>query len=96
VNPALDTSSRANDSYVLGDDIDLALPGVDEDGARPMADSACLLDSLPHAWKSDKLHQATPFYRVTLCNRGSCVPSRQNTVLLGLIHYKRSRRSYRR
>ena len=96
VNPTLDTSSRANDSYVLGEDIDLALPGVDGDGERAQADSACLVDSLPHAWKSDMLHQATPFYRVTLCDRGSCVPSRQNTVLLGLIHYKRSRRSYRR
>lgn len=93
VDPSLGTKHRAPDSYVLGNDIDLTLPGND---FSAMADSTCLFDSLPQDWNKESLHQATPFHRMTLCPRGTCTPSRDNTVLLGLVHYKVSRRSYRR
>lgn len=93
VNPTLDTSERSRDSYVLAEEIDLSMRVND---TLMMADSECLIDSLPHTWNAQALHQATPFYRVTFCARGTCVPSRENTVLLGLIHYKKERKSYRR
>lgn len=35
-----------------------------------------------------KFHHATPLLRVTLCNRGECVPNAHNTVLFGMIHMK--------
>ncbi|KAH8684090.1 hypothetical protein BGZ61DRAFT_455621 [Ilyonectria robusta] len=93
VDSTLDTSERSPDSYVLAKEIDLSV----QDSSKPsVADSACLIDSLPHSWKPNALHQATPFYRVTFCPRGTCLPSQRNTVLLGLIHYKMGRRSYRR
>ncbi|KAH6692226.1 hypothetical protein F5X68DRAFT_57009 [Plectosphaerella plurivora] len=96
VNPALSTKSRASDSYALGDDLDLSLPRASPNDAPASATSECLYSSLPKDWKKGSFHQATAFYRMTLCPRGTCTPSRDNTVLLGLVHYKLSRRTYRR
>jgi hypothetical protein len=96
VNPALSTTDRASDSYVLGDDLDLTLPHPSPGATPALATSDCLYNSLPKNWRKDGFHQATAFYRMTLCNRGTCTPSRDNTVLLGLVHYKMSRRTYRR
>lgn len=93
VNTGLDTSARWPDSYVLAAEIDLSMS---VNGSFSTADSNCLTNSLPDEWDPEKLHQATPFYRVTMCPRGTCVPTRQNTVLLGLVHYKKARKSYRR
>ncbi|KAF5017325.1 hypothetical protein F66182_10754 [Fusarium sp. NRRL 66182] len=31
------------------------------------------------------VHQSTPMLSLTLCNRGTCEPSEQNTVMLGLV-----------
>ena len=94
VNPSLDASQRSLDSYVLAEEIDLSIPGND---TSSFASSDCLMKSLPQSWDMHKnLHQATPFHRVTMCPRGTCVPSMQNTVLLGLIHYKIASANYRR
>lgn len=93
VDSTLDTSERSSDSYVLAKEIDLSMR---YNGTRSVADSACLINSLPHTWKPKALHQATPFYRVTFCPRGACLPSQRNTVLLGLIHYKMTPKNYRR
>ncbi|KAM5372454.1 hypothetical protein ACJZ2D_007492 [Fusarium nematophilum] len=93
VDPSIDASRRSPGSYVLARPVDLAKRVND---TVLVADAQCLKDSLPRAWRSNAIHQATPFYRVTFCRRGKCIPDRQNTVLLGLIHYKKSRRSYRR
>lgn len=93
VDTSLDTSARWPDSYVLATEIDLSMR---INGTLSTADSDCLTDSLPHEWNPEMLHQATPFYRVTMCPRGTCVPTRQNTVLLGLVHYKKASKSYRR
>ncbi len=93
VNSALDTSERSPDSYILANEIDLSMR-VNNTLLR--ADEGCLKRSLPHTWQPERLHQATPFYRVTFCARGTCVPSTRNTVLLGLIHYKADNRKYRR
>ncbi|KAH7126528.1 hypothetical protein B0J13DRAFT_646643 [Dactylonectria estremocensis] len=93
VDTSLDTNQRSPSSYVLAKEIDLSLHVND---TVSMADSSCLMQSLPHSWDPRTLHQATPLYRVTFCPRDTCVPSRENTVLLGLIHRKMGRRSYRR
>ncbi|KAF7563918.1 hypothetical protein G7046_g181 [Stylonectria norvegica] len=93
VDPTLDTSERSPDSYVLSKEIDLS---IRVNGTLTLANEDCLVKSLPKSWNPQILHQATPFYRVTFCHRGTCVPSRENTVLLGLIHYKKERKSYRR
>lgn len=93
VDTSLDTSDRWPDSYVLATEIDLS---IRINGTTSTADSECLIDSLPHEWDPKMFHQATPFYRVTMCPRGACDPTMQNTVLLGLIHYKKARKSYRR
>lgn len=94
VNEALLAQGRSTDSYVLAESLDLTT--TNENGAMFEANSKCIFDSLPSGWNSTRVHLATPFYRVTLCPRGNCTPSRENTVLLGLIHYKQERRSYRR
>lgn len=36
------------------------------------------------------VHQGTPMLSITLCNRGECEPSIQNTVLMGLVQKRRS------
>lgn len=94
VDEAQLTGGRSKDSYVLSEPIDLAV--TDKANATFEATSACIFDSVPSDWNLTRLHLATPFYRVTFCPRETCEPSRQNTVLLGLIHYKQTRRSYRR
>lgn len=33
-------------------------------------------------------HHATPLLKVTLCRRGECLPSKENTVLFGIVHVK--------
>lgn len=88
IDPTLDTSERADDSYVLGQDLDL--------GAVSEAASACIKSALPNNWAKERFHQATPFHRVTMCPRGTCEPNESNTVLLGLIHYKMDWVKYRR
>jgi hypothetical protein len=93
VDTSLDTSERWPEAYVLATEIDLSMR---INGSTSTADSKCLIDSLPQEWDPKMFHQATPFYRVTMCPRGTCDPTRQNTVLLGLIHYKKARKSYRR
>lgn len=93
VDTKLDTSERSPDSYVLAKEVDLSLSN---DNTSDVASSQCLVDSLPSNWELKNLHQATPFYRVTMCARGTCTPSTKNTVLLGLIHYKIGWFSYRR
>jgi len=88
------TAGRSKDSYVLAEPIDLTT--TDKDNTTIQAASQCILNSMPQWWNSERLHLATPFHRVTFCERGTCEPTRRNTVLLGLIHFKRSPRSYRR
>lgn len=49
----------------------------------------CLLALHPH-WDGTKggyMHQGAGLYRLTLCERG-CVPTVENTVLMGLGHLK--------
>lgn len=42
---------------------------------------------LAHGGMSEsKYHQATPYYRLTLCERGTCTPSVHNTVMISLVH----------
>jgi hypothetical protein len=36
------------------------------------------------------LHQATPLYRLTLCERGKCEPDVHNTVYIAVNHAKKS------
>lgn len=93
VDTGLDTRERSADSYVLSREIDLS---IRTNGSKASASSNCLLQSLPQHWVPHRLHQATPFYRVTMCNRHTCVPSRHNTVLLGILHYKKAAKEYRR
>lgn len=33
------------------------------------------------------VHGATPFSRLTLCNRGTCEPNESNTVFVAINHY---------
>lgn len=93
VDPSLDTSERSQDRYVLSNEISLA---VVSEKTTYSASSDCIAKSLPAHWKKERFHQATPFYRVTMCPRGTCVPDETNTVLLGLIHYKMDWHHYRR
>jgi hypothetical protein len=46
--------------------------------------SSCVHDNHP-AWGGDTFHQATPLYRLTLCDRG-CVADKHNTVFVALNH----------
>lgn len=34
------------------------------------------------------VHQATPMLSLTLCNRGTCKPTTENTVMLGMVHHR--------
>lgn len=83
------TSQRTSHAYALGEEINLR----NEAGE---ADSGCIIRSLPSDWDVRKLHLATPFHRVTMCNRGTCAPTEENTVLMGLIHFKVAKKQYRR
>lgn len=61
--------------------------------------SACLVKHHPHVF--DKIHGATPLYRLTLCNRGTCTPDITNTVFVSLNHFlmeedKDGKRAYTR
>ena len=42
------------------------------------------------------IHQATPYYRVTMCDRGRCIPDSTNTLLFGIGHLKINWKQYRR
>lgn len=88
------TGGRSSSSYVLAESLSLTV--TNKANATYEASSACIFNSLPLDWDPDMMHLATPFHRVTFCRRDACEPSRQNTVLLGLIHYKKSPRSYMR
>lgn len=48
----------------------------------------CLKAAYPHI-DEKRHHGATPLYRLTLCNRGDCQPSSNNTYLLSLTHILR-------
>lgn len=93
VDESLDTSSRTDGPYVMGREVDLT---IHSQSGTTRADSSCIIRNIPETWDPDHLHQATPFHRVTFCNRGTCVPTERNTVLLGLIHYKVASKIYRR
>lgn len=95
VNEKLETKDRAPDSYVLSEPISLDLP-KGKKGEKQEANYECLFSSSPKGWNRNEFQHATPLHRVTLCDRGSCTPSQNNTVLLSLVHYKRDRRNYRR
>ncbi|WWC73890.1 uncharacterized protein I206_107862 [Kwoniella pini CBS 10737] len=45
--------------------------------------------------KSFKIHQATPLYRLTLCERG-CIVTKQNTINIALSHTQSPSRQYGR
>lgn len=93
VDTALDTSERSADLYVLSREMDLSMHVAK---SPPRATSDCILQYSPQDWDPRRFHQATPFHRVTMCSRHNCVPTRENTVLLGLIHYKKAAKQYRR
>lgn len=58
----------------------------DLEAVNSKAETTCIEDIM-----GTDLHQATPILRVTLCNRGECLPSIHNTVLFGLIHKRNER-----
>ena len=37
-----------------------------------------------------KIHHASPFISVTLCRHGECEPGADNTVMIGIIHFKKA------
>nr|XP_031862412.1 uncharacterized protein CI109_001909 [Kwoniella shandongensis]KAA5529484.1 hypothetical protein CI109_001909 [Kwoniella shandongensis] len=56
--------------------------------------SNCIGDA-HSAWEAKRIHQASPLYRLTLCNRGKgCEAGTENTVLFGLAHTKRGPSHY--
>ncbi|BFZ56553.1 hypothetical protein PYCC9005_003600 [Savitreella phatthalungensis] len=67
-----------------------------DDGSvsRPIArrakdDFACMEKHMPEvAPELESIHQSTNALKVTLCKRGECVPSSDNTVLLSIFQYK--------
>ncbi|KAJ3534852.1 hypothetical protein NM208_g7379 [Fusarium decemcellulare] len=69
VDSTIATKHASPGSYVLAKSINLSIP---VNGTLSVADSQCLEHSLPRTWHAGFLHQATPFYRVTLCLRGRC------------------------
>jgi len=90
IDPSISTLNRTDSPYVIGNEIDL----VDAISGE-IADSSCLAQALPRFDKT-KMHQATPFHRVTMCPRGTCEPTDENTVLMGIVHYKKDWARYSR
>lgn len=59
------------------------------------AANTCFQASFPN-FQPHSIHQATPYYRVTLCVRGTCKPDATNTVLFAIGHLKITAHQYRR
>ena len=58
--------------------------------SRDPAKSLCIGENHPHN-HAGAFHGATPFYRMTLCPRGTCAPTDQNTVFIAASHIKKPR-----
>ncbi|WVF67412.1 hypothetical protein IAT40_002168 [Kwoniella sp. CBS 6097] len=57
--------------------------------------SSCVAKHHPKYAKNHKIHQASPLYRLTLCDRG-CLATDQNTVNIALSHTQTPTRKYGR
>ncbi|OCF44576.1 hypothetical protein I317_01649 [Kwoniella heveanensis CBS 569] len=57
--------------------------------------SSCIAKHYPKYATNHKIHQASPLYRLTLCNRG-CLATDQNTVNIALSHTQTPTRRYGR
>ena len=69
----------------------VALDGEDMSAMSVAADAdRCLERLLGHSAEGWKLHHATGFIAVTLCRRGECVPTAENSRLFGVFHLKRA------
>lgn len=64
--------------------------------ADQSAKVAQCLTSTILGFASHSFHQATPYHRVTMCPRGTCVPDSSNTVLFSIGHLKINWKTYRR
>lgn len=92
IDSSLDVSHKT-ETYpiLLATHLDLPSPN---DTLQQTSDE-CFPAALPQ-FKPEAFHQATPYYRVTMCPKGSCVPSLENTVLLAIVHVKFDHAHYRR
>ncbi|KAK8864628.1 hypothetical protein IAR55_001878 [Kwoniella newhampshirensis] len=63
----------------------------------PQLDTKDCIGNAHSAWEAKRIHQASPLYRLTLCERAKgkgCVAGEENTVLFGLAHTKRGPSHY--
>ncbi|KAK8850335.1 hypothetical protein IAR55_004252 [Kwoniella newhampshirensis] len=61
----------------------------------PQLDTRKCVQDAHFSWEPRKIHQASPLYRLTLCERGmGCVAGEDNTVLFGMAHTQRSPTHY--
>lgn len=48
----------------------------------------CIARELESDHKDPMVHHATPLLKVTLCDRGECVPDIHNTVMFAIVHIR--------
>ncbi|WWD20517.1 hypothetical protein CI109_104993 [Kwoniella shandongensis] len=61
----------------------------------PDLDTSECVSNAHFSWEKRKIHQASPLYRLTLCDRGpNCIAGVENTVLFGMAHTQKAPRHY--
>lgn len=88
------TGSTTKTDYMTLVESESSTPSIANDLLSEAANT-CFQASFPN-FQIHSIHQATPYYRVTLCPRGTCKPDSTNTVLFALGHLKISWNEYRR